>query len=221
MNSNTTKEIQLLDTPSNRQVLERWARQDARGARLQRALFSEGSIPESPEISVPSSYSTTTETFLLTKASEIEDATCDQAVLDRMVISKMNSGTSTSRQESAESNFLNTISVIDIRTMFPEVYDTKKNRCGSVPALVGWLKKNQDFTWPKDERGDALREVFERLCANLLAEFPVSPYLLAAVEQYALYDSQHKSEFPLCATQILISLTFWTHVLPGSSMTQD
>ena len=149
----------LPDTPLNRRLLRDWSEQDSRGGRLRTTLFSAEVEAVTPEPADPTTFSTTTMTFNLQPAGTLaEDEHPDQNVIDELIISRMISGSSSSRTETSDSIFLNTMGVLNIENEFPTTFEAKKNRCASVPALYEFVKKkHSDWMWPKGEKGDKIR----------------------------------------------------------------
>ena len=184
----------LPDTPLNRRLLRDWSEQDSRGGRLRTTLFSAEVEAVTPEPADPTTFSTTTMTFNLQPAGTLaEDEQPDQNVIDELIISRMISGSSSSRTETSDSIFLNTMGVLNIENEFLTTFEAKKNRCASVPALYEFVKKKHpDWMWPKGEKGDKIRDNFAKLCSNFRTEYSAKPKLVAAFQIYSLYRSDHK-----------------------------
>jgi hypothetical protein len=197
----TESEIRLLpDTPMNRRLLQRWSEQDERGLRSQRTLFSKKDEPDprTPAKEDPRRDNETAEvTFRIQpEESEQDELTQDQSSVDREIISRMIAGSSRARMLSGSDISEQIIGTINIQLEFPKVFELKKNKCASVISFVAWVKKHEDFKWPVDETGDALREVLSKLAMNLMTEFLTPPKLVAAIQMFALFASKfHKSVF--------------------------
>jgi hypothetical protein len=191
----------LSDTPLNRRLIQRWADQDQRGLLLQRTLFS-GTVepdPETPTKEAPRNFSETAEVTFRIHEEDPEGPSLelsDQTFIDRAIVSRMVAGSSRSRTCSATDISQIMFSTINILVEFPKVYEQKKNKCATVISFVAWLIKNEHFTWPVDETGDALRDVLSGLSTGLMAEFLAPPKLVAAVQMAALFVSKfHSSVF--------------------------
>jgi hypothetical protein len=188
--------IVLPDTPLNRRLLRAWANQDDRGARLQKRLFSADPDISTPDPTDLKTFSTSKMTFKLQPAAEIsDDAQPDPRVLDDLIVSRMNSGSSSSRTESGESIFLSVMAIPNLESEFSSLYEAKKNRSACIAVFVEYLKKKHPtWNWPKKEEGTKLRDLLAALATQLRAEYPAPPKIVAAVEMYALFLSDHKSD---------------------------
>jgi hypothetical protein len=178
----------LPDTEANRKILSRWADQDARAQRTQRHLFSLVQEPIQLPPTEPETYHFETATITLQSEDEINAPSLDTAALDRLVISKMISGSTSSQISTSETIFLDTISAVNIEKEFPAVFAHKKNHKGSVLGFVSFLKEKEYFQWPTTESGSALRGCLDRLASDLMAEYLVPPKLIAVIEIVALFQ---------------------------------
>mgnify|MGYP007089526874 CR=1 FL=1 len=160
----------LPDTDLNRRLLLRWSEQDERGRKLQQKLFSEepdAATPDQGQIQVHVS-STTTLQIRAEDDSDVEDE-IDPVVLNRLIVSRMTSGSARATRITSEDVFKQVVSNVCIKTEFRLAYDEKKNRCASVLAFAAHLKKAEEFKWPTTETGDELRAV-------LAGERPPKPH---------------------------------------------
>jgi hypothetical protein len=177
----------LPDTEANRRLLSRWTEQDARSQRVQQTLFSQVHEQVQPSVTEPKTYQFETTTIKLHAEDETNAPLLGAAALDRLIVSRMNSGSSSTHISTSETIFLTTISAVNIEKEFPTVFAYKKNQNASVLGFVSYLKEKEHFVWPSNEDGSALRECLNRMASELMAAISIPPKLIAVMEIVALY----------------------------------
>jgi hypothetical protein len=94
------------------------------------------------------------------------------AALDRHITSKIISGCSNSTHVSSLQAFDICLSSTNIRSQFPEIYESKKNRCATTPALFSAiLEHERHLKFPDTETGEHLREVLKGLTSAISSEY--------------------------------------------------
>jgi hypothetical protein len=92
--------------------------------------------------------------------------------LDRHITSKVISGCSNSTRVTSAQAFDMCLSTTDIRTQFPEIYETKKNRCATTPGLFSLIsEKEKQIKVPSQQQGDALRDVLTSFTSATSSEY--------------------------------------------------
>jgi hypothetical protein len=94
------------------------------------------------------------------------------SALDRHITSKIISGCSNSTHVSSLQAFDICLSSTNIRSQFPEIYESKKNRCATTPALFSAiLEHERHLKFPDTETGEHLREVLKGLTSAISSEY--------------------------------------------------
>jgi hypothetical protein len=180
----------LPDTEANRKILTRWIDQDARGGRFQQQLFPHVQDPVPLPPTVIKAYQFDNATITLQSDDEIDTPSLPVAALDRLIVSKMISGSTAAQISTSETIFLHTSSAVDIGKEFPAVYAHKRYHKASALEFVSYVKDKKHIEWPINQHGSELRDCLDRLAPDLMAEYSTPPKLIAILGIVALYQMQ-------------------------------
>jgi hypothetical protein len=180
------------DSPHNRELLAAWERQQSRRLTSRQILFTGTSsaahgrtlssrLDGTTSTSTPTNTSVSVPQFIdrpidpgieFTLSSEDDLTTVDPAALDLHITSRILSGSSISTHITSKQAFRTCMSVLDIRSQFPNVYEAKKNRCATVPSLFQSILENQKhLIAPSNQQGEELRTALKEFIDSVSAEY--------------------------------------------------
>ena len=128
--------------------------------------------------------------------------TITPASLDLHITSRIIAGSSRSTHVSSIQAFSTCMSTMDIRNVFPDVYEAKKNRCATTPSLFNFvLETEKHLMFPSKQEGEDLRDTLTRMVSSISAEFQTSSrtnteLILCALDNMDIAEAKcFKSQF--------------------------
>jgi hypothetical protein len=110
--------------------------------------------------------------IIISDSMSADPETSELPALGRLITSKIISGCSNSTHVSSLQAFDICLSSTNIRSQFPEIYESKKNRCATTPALFSSiLEHEKHLKFPDTEAGEHLREVMKSLTSAISSEY--------------------------------------------------